>query len=175
MVTPNAETIRAKLRENFLFETLDDHQISVLMDKVWLEEIPEGSVIVREGDEADALYVVMAGGVNVTKRGGQFLAFLGPGGFFGEMALFSEGAKRTATCTSTSDTTCVIVRKPVLHQYCEDNPLAGLKIYRAIIRTLAERLQNTSADLAFLMGAQVRSQSKISNIVESSKAKPQKK
>src|SRR5690606_13308863 len=123
--------------------------------ELWVEMLPEGSLVVREGDEADALYLVISGGVQVRQKD-QFLSYLGPGGFFGEMALFTEGLKRTAHCVAGTDTTCVVIRKDVLHQFCDREPKAGLKIYRAIIRALSERLQATSADLAMLMSTQVK-------------------
>lgn len=161
--------VKSTLAKTFLFNTLNETQLHALANQIWLEQIPEGSVVVREGDQADTLYVVVEGGVNVTKADGRFLAFLGPGGFFGEMALFLDAALRSATCVAAADTTCAVVRKSVLEKFCSDLPDAGLKIYRAIIRTLAERLQSTSADLAVLMSAQVRSQSSVEKMVESAK------
>jgi CRP-like cAMP-binding protein len=169
MASPSLADVESALLSNPLFEKLTEEQLTALAGEVWLEQIPAGSLIVREGDEADALYVVVEGGVNVTKADGQFLAYLGPAGFFGEMALFMNGTKRTANCVSNEDTTCAIIRKPVLDQFCSDLPEAGLTIYRAIIRTLAERLQSTSADLAFLMGVHVRPQSAIDKLVDSAR------
>jgi CRP-like cAMP-binding protein len=169
MQAANTTDVRRALGSTFLFATLSEEQLGSLAAQVWLERLPSGSVIVREGDEAESLYVVVEGGVNVLKGDGQFLAFLGPGGFFGEMALFMDQSRRSATCQATVDTTCVVVRKHVLEQFCDARPDAGLVIYRAIIRTLAERLQNTSADLAYLMSAQVRQQSAVSSIVEKAK------
>ncbi|OGQ79102.1 MAG: hypothetical protein A2289_03050 [Deltaproteobacteria bacterium RIFOXYA12_FULL_58_15] len=174
MVGPSPANIKSALRNNPLFTDLTDIQLAALADEVWLEQIPAGSIIVREDEEADALYVVVEGGVNVTKANGQFLAFLGPGGFFGEMALFLEGSKRSATCSSSQDTTCAIIRQPILHKFCNDLPEAGLIIYRAIIKTLAERLQATSADLATLMGAQVRQQSTVDQLVAAAKKRRKK-
>ena len=87
------------------------------------------------------------------------------------MALFLAGSRRSATCVSTADSTCAIIRQGVLTEFCNGRPAAGLKIYRAIIGTLAERLQSTSADLAALMGTQVRRQSAIDDIVAAAKAK----
>jgi len=165
--------VERALRHNFVFEQLDDDEIAALAEHVWIERIPSGSIIVREGEEADALYLVVDGGVNVVKASGQFLAFLGREGFFGEMALFTEGARRSANCRAAVDTTCAIIRKEVLDFFCTTRPAAGIKIYRTIIRTLADRLQATSADLAMLMGNQVQSQSSVSAIVE--KARRRKK
>jgi CRP-like cAMP-binding protein len=165
--------VERALRHNFVFEHLDDDELAALAEHVWLERIPGGSLIVREGDEADALYLVVDGGVNVVKANGQFLAFLGREGFFGEMALFTEGARRSASCRAVVDTTCAIVRKEVLDFFCTARPAAGVKIYRTIIRTLSERLQSTSADLAMLMGAQVQSQTDVSAIVEKARRRKQ--
>ncbi|MBI5507651.1 MAG: cyclic nucleotide-binding domain-containing protein [Deltaproteobacteria bacterium] len=166
----NDDAIRA-LRANFMFASLSDEQLAAFAGQVWFEKIPAGSVIVREGEQADSLYVVVEGGVNVLKGAEQFLAYLGPGGFFGEMALFTEQSRRSATCQATVDSTCVVIRKAVLEQFCTSRPDAGLIIYRAIIRTLAERLQTTSADLAFLMGVHVRQQSAVQELVDGAKSR----
>jgi CRP-like cAMP-binding protein len=161
------------LRRSFLFAALTDDEAAVLANEVWLERIPAHSVIVRENDDADALYLVVEGGVNVTKKDGRFLAYLGRDGFFCEMAIFTEGAKRTATCETAIDTTFAVIRKDLFEHYCNDNPAAALKIYRAIIRTMAERLQATSADLAALMATQVRAQSDVDAMVERARKRKQ--
>jgi ABC-type bacteriocin/lantibiotic exporter with double-glycine peptidase domain/CRP-like cAMP-binding protein len=65
-----------------------------------------GSVIVREGDEADGLYVLASGRARVLTRDDRgeevSLAALGPGDSFGEMALLERGP-RTATVRASSD------------------------------------------------------------------------
>ncbi|MCK5687687.1 cyclic nucleotide-binding domain-containing protein [Myxococcota bacterium] len=167
--------IQDALLTTFVFESLTPQEITELTDTVWIEDFPEGTVIVQEGDLADALYIVVKGGIHVTKRDGQFLSYLGKGGFFGEMALFTEGSLRSATCTSGTETECVVVRKEDLDDFCTRNSAVGIKIYRAIIRTLAERLQITSADLAVLMAAGVKSQSGVSDAVARAKAKKKAK
>ena len=167
------EPVHEALRRNFLFADLSDEEISVLAKEVWLERIPARSVIVRENDDADALYLVVEGGVNVTKNDGRFLAYLGRDGFFGEMAIFTEGAHRSASCETSLDTTFAVIRKDLFEQYCTANASAALKIYRAIIRTMAERLQATSADLAALMATQVKAQAGVDDIVERARKKKQ--
>ncbi len=157
------------LRKNFLFAKLTEAEIAELAREVWLEQIPAQSIIVREGEDADALYLVVEGGVNVTKIDGRFLAYLGKDGFFGEMAIFTEGAKRTATCQTTLDTTFAVIRKELFEQYCERHSATALKIYRAIISTMAQRLQATSADLAMLMSSQVKKQTDVDSMVERAK------
>ena len=165
------KNLKKVLKKNFLFEALTQKHIDSLSAEVWLEPAQAEEIIVKEGDQADTLYIVVMGGVNIVKADGQFLAFLGPGGFFGEMSLFQEGSRRTATCKAAGDTLCAIIRKNSLEKYCTQYPEAGLIIYRAIIKTLSERLQATSADLAMLMKAQVKKQDDISQLVKKAKAK----
>jgi hypothetical protein len=59
-----------------------------------------GQVLIREGDRADALYVLSGGEVAV-QSGGRTLATLGAGSWFGELGLL-EGVPRTATVTTTA-------------------------------------------------------------------------
>jgi CRP-like cAMP-binding protein len=66
-------------------------------------ELPEGAVLIREGETADALYVIVDGEVEVTARGEgsevQRLRTVGPRGYVGEIGLMTAGT-RTATVTA---------------------------------------------------------------------------
>jgi MFS family permease len=67
-------------------------------------DTPAGAAVVREGDPADAIFVLTDGGVEVTSRGeaeGQpaVLRQMGPGTYFGEIGVL-EGIPRTATVTT---------------------------------------------------------------------------
>lgn len=61
---------------------------------------PEGKVVCREGESGQEAFVIAEGNAVVT-IGGQVVAALGPGAFFGEMA-FLDGEPRVATVTATS-------------------------------------------------------------------------
>lgn len=70
-------------------------------------DIPAGTAVVREGEEADAFYVIVSGELQVTSAGELgaepvFLRTLAAGGWFGEIGLL-EGIPRTATVTATTD------------------------------------------------------------------------
>jgi CRP-like cAMP-binding protein/Fe-S-cluster-containing hydrogenase component 2 len=80
--------------------------------KMRLVRFNPGEVVFRQGDTADALYLVRTGFVKVSQRrpgGDHVLTYIGPGGFFGEIGLLSsipelrgkvDPGVRTATCSA---------------------------------------------------------------------------
>lgn len=75
-----------------------------LLDRLALEAKPgsvaAGTVVVREGDPAETFYVIRSGTAGVS-IGGRRVRDLGPGAWFGELALLHD-TPRTATITATT-------------------------------------------------------------------------
>lgn len=98
---------RAELETFPLFEPLASKQKDLLLQKLRVESKMPGAVIVQEGDPADAFYLIRAGRVEVLRTDPQgnetLLQTLGPGEFFGEVALLL-GVARTATVRSLAET-----------------------------------------------------------------------
>jgi Fe-S-cluster-containing hydrogenase component 2 len=85
-----------------VFASMPADFVAYLRDRVELQRYTPGQVIVRQGDVADAFYLVRLGFVKVSEHraGGELiLTYLGRGGYFGEMGLL-RGGVRTATCTA---------------------------------------------------------------------------
>jgi CRP-like cAMP-binding protein/Fe-S-cluster-containing hydrogenase component 2 len=109
------KTFRAELDRKYRQRALETHIKSVpvfasmppefigyLRDRVELMRYSPGEVIVRQGNAADAFYLVRLGFVKVSERhpgGDVVLNYLGRGSYFGEMGLLGGGI-RTATCTA---------------------------------------------------------------------------
>src|ERR1700742_2124642 len=60
-----------QLRELFLFEHLDDEQLAWVAERGWVSEAPAGSVVLREGDAAQVLVMLLAGSIRLTQRVGR--------------------------------------------------------------------------------------------------------
>ena len=97
------------LKELSLFAGLGRRERKRVAPMVEEVEVAEGRAIVTQGDVAHELFVIQQGTATVT-RDGETVAELGPGDFFGEIALFDEEHRRTSTVTATSP-----MRLAVLH------------------------------------------------------------
>jgi putative ABC transport system ATP-binding protein len=93
------------LRRCPLFHTLTPGQIGTMADQVAYERHPAGAVIVRKGEPGDKFYVIRSGRVKIVDREGLApgeVPRLGPGEFFGEVALIT-GEPRNATVAAEED------------------------------------------------------------------------
>lgn len=91
----------AYLRAIPLFADLTDKELDALERAVTELRLDAGTVVMREGELARDMYVVVEGVLEVTKDG-EFIADIPPGGFAGEMALLTH-ARRNATVTAKTD------------------------------------------------------------------------
>ncbi len=113
----------------------------------WLptQTFAEGDVIVREGDPAEAAYLVVDGVVEVYKtvHGKRVaLRLIGPGEVFGEAAVFSS-QHRTASVVAKSEVTVKIVTAASL-----ELELAKNDALRVLVRTLALRFREIDSELS---------------------------
>ena len=87
-----------RLKSIPLFEEVGDEELAQIAPFAQEVTVEEGKGLVREGDFSYEFMAIEEGEVEVT-RGGEHLADLGPGDFFGEMGLL-EKTLRNATVTA---------------------------------------------------------------------------
>jgi CRP-like cAMP-binding protein/Fe-S-cluster-containing hydrogenase component 2 len=98
--------LKNHLRNVSVLEGLSDEDLEKLRQEVELVQVKAGDVIFREGDDADAMYIVRLGHIRVSRRepgGERTLAYLTRGDVFGETGLL-RNAKRNATCVAIDHT-----------------------------------------------------------------------
>jgi len=83
--------------------------------------VKTGTIIFREKDPADVMYVIISGRVSISKQVmegiDKTLSVLEEGEYFGEMSLLLK-ANRSATVTAMEDTELVKLSVMVLSRYC---------------------------------------------------------
>ena len=92
-----------RLRAVPLFSTLAKRELDMIVRQADHLRYPARYRVVREGTPGEEFWMVIDGELAVT-RGGVEVATLGPGDYFGEIALIDEGT-RSATITAATDVT----------------------------------------------------------------------
>jgi CRP/FNR family transcriptional regulator, cyclic AMP receptor protein len=127
------------LRRVPLFESLSEADLQSFAELVRERSYPRGSVIVFEEDPGDALYVVAAGQVKVVlvaEDGREvILSVLGPGSFFGEMAILDEGP-RSAHVIAMEESNLLILRRDDFHARLRAMPEVAISLLKEISRRL---------------------------------------
>ena len=98
------------------------------------EHYATGQTVVREGDPATLLYLIVSGHAGV-EEGGRVVGRMGPGDFFGELALIEEHG-RTATVVAEDDLTCVLISAWEFRASLEEHPQMAIPMLNAIIARL---------------------------------------
>jgi CRP/FNR family transcriptional regulator, cyclic AMP receptor protein len=120
----------ARVKEIALFASLNRKESRALAQRTDEVDLPQGRVLVNEGDWPYEFFAIVEGTASVT-RGEQFLAELGPGDFFGEMGLVGD-TRRNATVTATSPIKVVVMTAQAFRQTARELPAVAEKIRAAI-------------------------------------------
>jgi CRP/FNR family cyclic AMP-dependent transcriptional regulator len=109
------------------------------------------AIIVSEGDESDALYLLLSGRAKVYVADDQGhelqLNQLGPGEYFGDVTL--DGGPRSASVMALENCRCAVVRRGELGAFMADHPEFALHLVRKLAHRVRE-LTGSVRDLAFV-------------------------
>jgi CRP/FNR family cyclic AMP-dependent transcriptional regulator len=122
------------LRGSPLFHGLARSELAQLAKETEDLELGPGKALCEEGETAREFFVILDGEAEVTKDGHR-LAALGPGDFFGEIALI-EHSTRTATVTATTPVRFFVLTSRAFAALLDNNP----GVARKVLRTLAKRV-----------------------------------
>jgi len=121
----------------YLFPGIPEAQLGELVDKATVETLGKDAVVFKEGDPADAFYLIRNGMVKIAKKSGDkdvVLSYLVAGNFFGEAALFSDSA-RTATVSAIFPSDIIKLSKYDFDRFLAQRP----ELKEAPLRKLEER------------------------------------
>lgn len=136
-----------------LFAGLDERTLDLLTAALRSRRYRRDEVIFHVDDPGDSLYVVARGSVKIILSADDgtepaILTTVGPGGFFGELALL-DGAPRSATAVALDTVETLVLRREAFDRLVDTEP--GLR--RALLARLATEIRRLTAqveDLHFL-------------------------
>lgn len=121
-----------------LFEACSQAELARIATIATQLDVPNGEVLIREGEVGDLFFVLVKGSAEV-RKGRRRIATLGAGDFAGEIALLTE-APRTATVTTTSPVTALRVTRKGFSALLGTSP----RIQQKVLKALAGRLAPTT-------------------------------
>jgi CRP-like cAMP-binding protein len=133
------------LRSVPLFASVDEEFINYLKDKVELVSYNQSQIICKEGEDADAFYLIRSGMVRVSNAlpGGEMVrTYLSRGDYFGEIGLLSS-IKRTATCSALDAVDVVKIPAPEFNLMLEKFPGVRQQLEPVAAARLAADQQKT--------------------------------
>ena len=128
------------LRRAPVFAGLDDADLAGIAAAMTVLELPAGTGIVRQGEEADAFYLVLDGMTEVTVGTGRAehpVARLGGGDCFGEIALLSGGL-RTATVRALTPVSLAVLTREAFEAALGRSPTLRASFERLMASRMAE-------------------------------------
>lgn len=152
MLMPDAN----ELKQIPILKHLSDSDLEELASIAEEKEFAPGAVVFEEGIEQDSLFIILSGGVLISKAthaGDQkSITTLGAGSFFGEMALFDDFV-RSATASAAGSLCVLEISKDAFMQFLSSDAAAASKLMLEIMRTVAPRIRQTNDELVALYEA----------------------
>ena len=129
-----------------LFRACSPAELDAIVSVTTLIDVPAGRVLCTEGEGGDEFFVIVEGEVAVSINGTE-VATLGPGEFFGELALL-DGGPRMATVTMASPGRLLVLIRPEFNGLLERAPT----VCHAILIGLGHRLRQATQPAATPVG-----------------------
>jgi CRP/FNR family transcriptional regulator, cyclic AMP receptor protein len=107
-------------------------ELAMLTDEI---DLRDGKELTRQGAAGREFFVLLEGTADVRKNGRK-INTLGPGDFFGEIALVSR-EPRTATVTATSPVRTLVITDRSFRRLLDDSPQVKTKVMEAMAKRLA--------------------------------------
>ena len=150
-----------------VFKDLSDDEIKQFEEMMEVKDYEAEQIIFNEGDVGDSIYLLLDGKVEINQA---LTMQLSKGDYdtrekaiinlpsewhpvFGEMSLFGNDDKRTATVKAQTDCAMAVVMKDDLFRICESNPELGFKVMRNVAAIVTDNLVKANQNVLKLTTA----------------------
>ncbi len=124
---------QARLRDVPFFGKLKKKELELIARNADEVDVPAGKVLTKQGDLGDEFFVIEAGSAEVL-RDGDRINELGPGDFFGEMALLADD-RRNATVVATTPMELIVMTRPSFRSIDKTMP----HVHKAVQEAIGQR------------------------------------
>ncbi len=147
-----SEEVKRVLSQASIFVGLEPKQLDALAAMAVCKTYRSRDVVLRKGDSALQIYVILRGRLKTITSGGEgrnaAFSIMGPGEVFGEVAVL-DGEARSATITALEPCELVIIQRNDFFHFLERSPQAAIKLLEVLARRL-RRLSERFEDSTFL-------------------------
>lgn len=142
------------LKKTELFESLNNSQLNVLLSRSSVESFTEGKTIFRQGEEANRLYVLIQGAVDLTVKAQEQIDFMTSkiereGAVFGTASLM-EPFHYNVTATCLKPTKVLFIEADHLKEMIEEDPKMGMEIMKKLASIYFNRLNDLRSGVSNL-------------------------
>ncbi len=132
------------LKKTELFGTLSDSQLNLLLSHSSVESLSEGKIIFRQGDDANHLYLLIEGMVDLSVKTGEKVDFLTSkiekeGSAFGIPSLI-EPFRYNVTATCLKPSKVLVIQAGRVKAEMEKDPKMGMEIMKKLVTIYFNRL-----------------------------------
>lgn len=132
-----------------IFEGLPENELKIVEGLGITRTYPKSTVIINEGDQANAMYVIVSGRVRIyvsDESGKEFiLSTMGPGEYFGELSLLDDEA-RSASVVTVEKSVFAIIHKDDFTRTLLTQPNIAL----VLLKNLTRRIRNLTENVKTL-------------------------
>jgi diguanylate cyclase (GGDEF)-like protein len=145
------QDFRAALKKTMIFSDLGEPELDILISRMRRLRFEEGTIVFREGEQGEDLYVILNGMINTSMLLADgtefFIANIEKGSFFGEMAII-ENAPRSATCKAAQSCDLLSLSRRDFYDIIRLYPAMALKILHCMLNIMSERFKAAGAALS---------------------------
>ena len=141
---PTENISASSLRRVKILADMTDEQISNFAQFMETERVAPWTVVVKQGDFDDSMFLILEGEFRVRVKNGEketILATLGVGEFFGDIALFDNGT-RSADVVANTDGVVVKITSASVRKLAAEAPSVALPFLMAVGKTLVARIRS---------------------------------
>jgi CRP-like cAMP-binding protein len=143
------------LKKTELFGNLNESHLNTVLSRSSVESFPEGKTIFRQGDEANHLYILIEGMVDLSVKTGEKFDFLTSkvekeGTAFGIPSLI-EPFRYNVTATYLKPSKVLVINAGRLKMDMEKDPTMGMEIMKKLVSIYFNRLNEIRSGVSNLL------------------------